>query len=432
MKIAFWKNATEKQRKAILSRPGVFNDPEITEKVSGIVNGVKTKGDKAVFTYNRKFDKASRKDLRVSEKEIDEAFRNTSPKLLAAMKKAKANIEKFHKAQYPKTTLVETMPGVKCGLLWRPIENIGLYIPAGTAPLFSALLMEAVPAQIAGCKNIILCSPPQHDGKVHPTILATAKLCGLSSVYAVGGAQAIAAMAYGTQTIPKVDKIFGPGNVFVTTAKALVSQDPMGALIDMPAGQSEVLVIAEPPARVDWVAADLLAQAEHDASAQAILITTNHAFAEKVKAEVAKQLAALPRREIAARCLVGSRMIVVPNLKTAFEVSNRYAPEHLIVHKEDAAKYLPLIQNAGSVFLGPLTPESSGDYASGTNHVLPTYGYVKATSGLSLFSFLKSMTAQNLTPQGLKKLGPTIVTMAKAEGLDAHANAVMIRMEKRK
>ena len=430
MKIAVWKNATEEQRTILLSRPDAFNDPDVASKVSAIVKAVKINGDKAVIAYSKKFDRSTRKSLRVTEREINEAYQNTPKDLLSAMRNAKANIEKFHKAQAPKTTLIETMPGVKCGLVWRPIENIGLYIPAGTAPLFSALLMEALPAKIAGCKNIVLCSPPQRDGKVHPTILAAAKLCGLTSIYAVGGAQAIAAMAYGTETIPKADKIFGPGNVFVTTAKTLVSQDPMGSVIDMPAGPSEVLVIAEPSARADWVAADLLAQAEHDPSAQALLITTDRGFAVTVENEIEKQLQTLPRKDIAARSLSGSRIIVVSDLKTAFELSNRYAPEHLILHNKDAAKYLPLLQNAGSVFLGPLTPESSGDYASGTNHVLPTCGYVKAISGINLQSFLKSMTVQSLTPQGLNKLGPTLVTMAKAEGLRAHANAVTIRMEK--
>jgi histidinol dehydrogenase len=431
MKTIIWKTSSAKQKILALARPRQADNAGIAAKVSGILSEVKARGDAALREFNLKFDASSRKNIRVSQKEIDASAARLAPALRSAMKRAKANIEKFHKAEFPKSVMIETMPGVKCALTWRAIEKIGLYIPAGTAPLFSALLMQAIPARIAGCKDVILCSPPQRDGKVHPTVLAAAKLCGIRDVFAVGGAQAIAAMAYGTRTIPKVDKILGPGNVYVTTAKQLVSQDPDGAAIDMPAGQSEVLVIADKTARADWVASDLLAQAEHDASAQVILVTTDAAFAKKVGTEIGVQLAALPRRAIAEKSLAESRLIVVPDMKTAIDVSNLYAPEHLIMHNKDAAKYLPKIQNAGSVFLGALTPESAGDYASGTNHVLPTYGYVRAYSGLSIFSFLKSMTAQSLTPQGLRNLGSTIVAMAEAEGLDAHANAVKIRSERK-
>jgi len=430
MKTIIWNKLSDKQKQQALARPKPADTSEIAQTVSDILCAVKIRGDNALREFTLKFDGTAPKQFRVSQNEIDAAAVNLSPKLRAAMKRAKSNIEKFHKAQFPASVMIETMPGVKCALLWRPIGKIGLYIPAGTAPLFSALLMQAIPARIARCENVILCSPPQKNGKIHPAILAAAKLCGIRDVYAAGGAQAIAAMAFGTRTISKVDKIFGPGNVYVTTAKQLVSQDPDGAAIDMPAGQSEVLVIADKTCRADWVAADLLAQAEHDASAQVLLVTTDAAFAKQVDAEVKKQLAALPRREIAAKSLAESRIIVVPNIATAIDVSNAYAPEHLIIHKKDAAKFLPKIQDAGSVFLGALTPESAGDYASGTNHVLPTYGNARAYGGISIYSFLKSMTAQNLTPAGLRSLGPTIVTMAEAEELQAHANAVMIRLGK--
>ena len=428
MKTIVWKNATAAQRKRALARPKAGDKRSLRENIEAIVRDVKLRGDKAVREYNLKFDGVSRKAIRVLPQEIEAAAAGLDLKLRAAIKRAKTNIQKFHKAEIPRSVKVETMPGVQCALHWRAIENIGLYIPAGTAPLFSALLMQAIPARLAGCKNIVLCSPPQRDGKVHPTILAAAHLCGITDVFAIGGAQAIAAMAYGTTTIPKADKIFGPGNSFVTAAKQIVSQDPDGAAIDMPAGSSEVMVIAEASARPDWVAADLLAQAEHDASAQVVLVTTSAGFARKVDDEVSKQLADLPRRTIAAQSLAASRMIVVSGMAAAIEVVNLYAPEHLIIHNQDAAKYLPKIHNAGSVFLGALTPESAGDYASGTNHVLPTYGYVRAYGGITVQSFMKSMTAQSLTSKGLRKLGATIITMAEAEGLEAHACAVKIRL----
>ncbi len=430
MKTIVWKNATAAQKQQALARPKAGDTRVLRENVEAIVRDVKLRGDVAVRVYNLKFDGASRKIVRVLPQEIKAAAASLNPKLRAAIRRAKTNIEKFHKAEIPRSVKIETMPGVRCALHWRAIENIGLYIPAGTAPLFSALLMQAIPARLAGCKNIVLCSPPQRDGKVHPTVLAAAHVCGIRDVFVVGGAQAIAAMAYGTVTIPKADKIFGPGNSFVTAAKQIVSQDPDGAAIDMPAGPSEVMVIAEASARPDWVAADLLAQAEHDASAQAVLVTTSAGFARKVGDEIATQLVDLPRRAIAAQSLAASRMIVVSGMAAAIEVANLYAPEHLIIHNQDAAKYLPKIRNAGSVFLGALTPESAGDYASGTNHVLPTYGYARAYGGITVQSFMKSMTVQSLTGKGLRKLGATIVTMAEAEGLDAHANAVKIRLGK--
>ncbi len=431
MKTILWTKASAKQRKEALARPLLTDTGGLIEKVQTILNEVKLRGDAAVCEFTAKFDGTAKNNARVPQKEIDAAETKLDKNLLAAIKRAKSNIEKFHKAQLPKATLVETMPGVKCALMWRPVETVGLYIPAGTAPLFSALLMLAIPAQIAGCKNIVLCSPPQRaTGKVHPAVLAAAKLCGVSDFFAVGGAQAVAAMAYGTRTIPKVDKIFGPGNVFVTLAKQLVSQDSAGAAIDMPAGPSEVLVIADAKANPAYAAADLLAQAEHDPTSQAIFITTSPDMAKKVNAEIDRQLADLPRRDIAQKALTHSRIIVVNDMDEALEVSNAYAPEHLIILQKDAAKLLPKIAHAGSVFLGDLTPEPAGDYASGTNHVLPTYGYARSYGGVSVYSFLKTMTAQSLTPEGLRRLGPSIITMAKAEGLQGHANAVKLRMEK--
>lgn len=430
MKTVIWDKASLKTRRQALARPLPPDNAEVVKVVSGILAEVKTRGDAALNEYSLKFDKVLRKRFLVSPEEIEQADAPLDPALRAAMKIAKKNLEKFHKAQYPKSVLIETMPGVKCALLWRPIDTVGLYVPAGTAPLFSALLMQAIPARLAGCQNIVLCSPPQADGQIDPTILAAAKLCGLSNVYAVGGAQAIAAMAYGTKSIPKVDKIYGPGNIYVTLAKQLAAQDPLGAAIDIPAGQSEVLVIADKKANPKWVAADLLSQAEHDALSQVIIVTTDATMAKKVAMEVAKQLPFLPRREIAKKCLKQSKIIVVKDLATALDISNAYAPEHLIIHNKDAAKLLPSIQNAASVFLGPLTPESAGDYASGTNHVLPTYGHARAYGGLSIFSFLKTMTAQSLTREGLKAIGSAIITMAEAEGLAAHANAVKTRMGK--
>ncbi|MDR3424246.1 MAG: histidinol dehydrogenase [Alphaproteobacteria bacterium] len=429
MKTIIWEKASKRQKAQALARPRQGENAELAKSVALILGEVKSRGDDALRAFSLKFDGVSRKRFRVSPKEIEAAAFSIAPSLRAAMKRAKANIEKFHKAEFPQSMQVETMPGVKCALHWRALGKIGLYIPAGTAPLFSTLMMLAIPARLAGCKNVILCSPPQRDGKIHPAILAAAQLCGVCDVFAVGGAQAVAAMAYGTRTIPKVDKIMGPGNAYVTMAKQLVAQDPEGAAIDMPAGPSEAMVIAESAARPDWVAADLLAQAEHDAMAQTVLVTTSAAFAKKVEAEIARQIAVLPRRAIAEKSIAESRMIVVANMKTAIDVANLYAPEHLIIHNKDAAKYLPSIMTAGSVFLGELTPESAGDYASGTNHVLPTHGYARAYSGITLSSFMKSMTAQSLTREGLRELGPAIVTMAEAEGLYAHANAVNVRMK---
>lgn len=427
MKIIDWNKANAAERKIALARPLPPDGKALAEKVTAILDAVKQRGDAALREFSKQFDKADLKELSVPNAALAAAASQIAPELRVAIEQAKTNIEKFHEAERPHAAKIETIPGVTCELQWRAIETVGFYIPGGTAPLFSSVLMQSIPAKIAGCKRMILCTPPRADGTIHPAILATADMCGITEIYAVGGAQAIAAMAYGTETIPKVDKIFGPGNAYVTLAKQLVSQDPAGAAIDLPAGPSEVMVIAEKTANAAWVAADLLAQAEHDTAAQAILITTDSSFASAVQSEVQKQLSTLPRHAIAEKAIAESRIIVCTTMDEAITVANQYAPEHLIIHNEDAAKYLPVIQNAGSVFLGPWTPESAGDYASGTNHVLPTFGYARAYNGITILSYMKSMSVQSITRNGLQKLGPTIVTMAEAEGLQAHANAVKIR-----
>ncbi|MEO6953244.1 MAG: histidinol dehydrogenase, partial [Polyangia bacterium] len=323
---------------------------------------------------------------------------------------------------------VETSPGVVCERFETPISAVGIYVPAGSAPLPSAAIMSAVPAAIAGCELRILCTPPRADGRADPAILVAARLCGVTHIYKVGGAQAIAAMAYGTRTIPKVDKIFGPGNAWVTAAKLLVAQDPAGAAYDLPAGPSEVLVIADDAANPEFVAADLLAQAEHDPSSQVVLLTPSRSLADRAIAAIDRQQAGLSRRAITAEALRRSRVILVADLDTALDVSNRYAPEHLILQVEAARSWLPKVKAAGSVFLGAWTPEPMGDYCSGTNHVLPTYGYARAFSGLALADFMRRITVQELTPAGLADLGPVAVTLAQLEGLDAHANAVSVRL----
>jgi histidinol dehydrogenase len=429
MKTFIWNDLNSDQRHKALARPSHKDDAAVAATVADIVQTVKTRGDAALREYALRFDKTELTDFMVTHTSLTEATSTIDPQLLAAIHQAKANIEKFHAAEKPKSHSLETMPGVRCDLHWRAIDTIGIYIPGGTAPLFSTVLMQAIPARLAGCKRVILCSPPSRDGKIHPAILATAQLCGITEIFTVGGAQAIAAMAFGTTTIPKVDKICGPGNAYVTLAKQLVAQDPQGAAIDMPAGPSEVMVIAENTARPDWVAADILAQAEHDVNAQAVLVTTDSHFAKQVDKEIHQQLTNLPRRAIAEQSIAASGMIIVADMPTAIEVANLYAPEHLIIHNDDAERWLSDIRHAGSVFLGSMTPESAGDYASGTNHVLPTYGYARAYNGITVLSFMKSMTVQKITKAGLDKLGPIIVTMAEAEGLDAHARAVTIRRE---
>ncbi|HTT84218.1 MAG TPA: histidinol dehydrogenase [Rhizomicrobium sp.] len=429
MRTIVWNDVSEAQRRQALARPARGDSTDLRDSVAAILHEVRERGDDAVRKFARQFDGAENAEFRVPLSDIAMACERIDARLRAAMECAIANLTTFHEAQWPRDVRVETMPGVRCELHWRPIGRAGFYVPGGTAPLFSSLLMQAVPARLAGCPQRILCTPPRRDGTVHPAILAAAQLCGVEKIFAVGGAQAIAAMAYGTATIPKVDKIFGPGNAYVTAAKQLVAQDPEGAAIDLPAGPSEVMVVADGAAHPAWIAADLLAQAEHGADAQALFVTTDDALARSVQKEIDAQLVRLPRRAIAQESLANGSIIVVPDIETAIEVANAYAPEHLILHMDDPARRLPEIRHAGSVFLGAYSPETAGDYASGANHVLPTAGFARAHGGLTVFSFLKSMTVQKLSAEGLRCLAPTLVTLAEAEGLQAHANAVSLRLE---
>ena len=418
-------NPDKSQWQEILKRP-VMNTENLFDTVRSVIDRVKEEGDRAVLDYEEKFDKVVLASLAVSEEEQQEAENLVSEDLKAAIRLAKQNIETFHAAQRFEGKKVQTQPGVTCWQKAVAIENVGLYIPGGTAPLFSTVLMLAVPARIAGCKEIVLCTPPGRDGKVHPAVLFAAKVAGVNRIFKAGGIQAIAAMAYGTESVPKVYKIFGPGNQYVTAAKQLVSLRDVA--IDMPAGPSEVEVLADETANPIFVAADLLSQAEHGVDSQAILITTSVELQQAVKVEVERQLALLPRKEIAEKSLANSKLIVVDSMTEAIELTNAYAPEHLIIETEDYLSVAERIVNAGSVFLGSLTPESAGDYASGTNHTLPTNGYAKAYSGVSLDSFIRKITFQEIKPEGLNIIGPAIELMAANEQLDAHKNAVSVRL----
>ena len=418
-------NPDKSQWQEILKRP-VMNTENLFDTVRSVIDRVKEEGDRAVLDYEEKFDKVVLASLAVSEEEQQEAENLVSEDLKAAIRLAKQNIETFHAAQRFEGKKVQTQPGVTCWQKAVAIEKVGLYIPGGTAPLFSTVLMLAVPARIAGCKEIVLCTPPGRDGKVHPAGLFAAKVAGVNRIFKAGGIQAIAAMAYGTESVPKVYKIFGPGNQYVTAAKQLVSLRDVA--IDMPAGPSEVEVLADETANPIFVAADLLSQAEHGVDSQAILITTSVELQQAVKVEVERQLALLPRKEIAEKSLANSKLIVVDSMAEAIELTNAYAPEHLIIETEDYLSVAERIVNAGSVFLGSLTPESAGDYASGTNHTLPTNGYAKAYSGVSLDSFIRKITFQEIKPEGLNIIGPAIELMAANEQLDAHKNAVSVRL----
>ena len=409
----------------ILRRPAL-NTESLFDTVRGIIDRVRTEGDKAVIEYEATFDKAELTSLAVTNEELEEGVALVSEELKAAISLAKQNIERFHAAQKFVGKKVETMPGVTCWQKAVGIEKVGLYIPGGTAPLFSTVLMLAVPAKIAGCKDIILCTPPDSKGKIHPAILFAARLAGVDRIFKAGGVQAIAAMAYGTESIPKVYKIFGPGNQYVTAAKQLVSLRDVA--IDMPAGPSEVEVLADDSANPVFVAADLLSQAEHGVDSQAILITTSERLQAAVVEEVERQLAELPRREIAEKSLANSKLILVNDMDEAVDLTNEYAPEHLIVETSDYMEVAERVVNAGSVFLGSFSPESAGDYASGTNHTLPTNGYAKAYSGVSLDSFIRKITFQEICSDGMKAIGPAIETMAANEQLDAHKNAVTVRL----
>lgn len=418
-------NPDKSQWTEILKRP-VMDTENLFDTVQVILDRVKSEGDQAVIAYAEKFDQAILTSLSVSDEEQLAAETQVSEELKAAIRLAKQNIETFHAAQRFDGQKIETQPGVTCWQKAVGIEKVGLYIPGGTAPLFSTVLMLAVPAKIAGCKEIVLCTPPGKDGKIHPAVLFAAKVAGVNLIFKAGGVQAIAAMAYGTESVPKVYKIFGPGNQYVTAAKQLVSLRDVA--IDMPAGPSEVEVLADETANPIFVAADLLSQAEHGIDSQAILITTSTQLQQAVKEEVTRQLSLLPRRKIAEKSLINSKLIVVRNMEEAIELTNAYAPEHLIIETADYLSVADKIVNAGSVFLGSLSPESAGDYASGTNHTLPTNGYAKAYSGVSLDSFIRKITFQEIKPEGIQIIGPAIELMAANEQLDAHKNAVTVRL----
>jgi histidinol dehydrogenase len=421
-----YKYPDRKDWKEILLRPA-FDSSSLEKKVKKILDKVKKGGDKAVRRFTKEFDGVKLKKLLVSEKEIADAVSKMSDELKEAIQVAKNNIERFHSFQLQKEEVMETMPGVVCRRKSVAIEKVGLYIPGGSAPLFSTILMLGIPAKIAGCKEIILCTPPGIGGEVQPAILYTAQLVGITKIFKVGGVQAIAAMAYGTETIPQVYKIFGPGNQYVTCAKQLIQKN--GIAIDMPAGPSEVCVMADETAIPAFVAADLLSQAEHGADSQVVLVVTDKSIAEMVMEEITKQVEQLPREEIAKKALKNSVVIIVKDIAEAIEMVNEYAPEHLIISCADDEAIAEKIINAGSVFSGNYSPESAGDYASGTNHTLPTNGYAKACSGVSVDSFVKKITYQKLTKEGLKNIGRSVELMAEAEGLQAHANAVRVRLD---
>jgi histidinol dehydrogenase len=411
---------------ALLQRPAI-DSAALQATVAAILQDVQANGDTALRRYALQFDGLTLHNLQVTEAEMQAAMKQVPDALKTAIQTAAANIRTFHQQQQQPVAYVETMPGVTC---WRRsvgIEQVGLYIPGGTAPLFSTVLMLAIPAGIAGCKDIILCTPPQKDGSVHPAVLYAASISGVTAVYKAGGAQAIAAMAYGTETIPKAAKLFGPGNQYVTCAKQMVQQQ--GTAIDMPAGPSEVCVLADETCRPAFVAADLLSQAEHGPDSQVVLVSNQRTTIKAVQAEISKQLQQLPRAGIAMQALENSRAFVISDLETAIALVNAYAPEHLIISHREETAIAEKIRNAGSVFIGAYTPESAGDYASGTNHTLPTNGFARAYSGVSLDSFVKKITYQQITRAGLSAIGNTIITMAEAEGLQAHAHAVKVRLQ---
>ncbi|EII8775364.1 histidinol dehydrogenase [Campylobacter coli] len=425
MQIINFNELDEKQKQEVLKRPAIAAKDEISQIVSSIIKEVREKGDEALIEQALKFDKAQISSIKVSEEELENASSRLDKDLKEAILIAYENIKKFHEAQIPKEIAIETTKGVKCEVLTRPIEKVGLYIPGGLAPLFSTVLMLAIPAKIAQCEKIVLASP----AKINDATLFCAKLCGVDEIYQMGGAGAIAALAYGTKSVLKVDKIFGPGNAFVTEAKRQVSSDINGAAIDMQAGPSEVLVIADEKANVKFVASDLLSQAEHGADSQVILVCSSKEFAQGVSDEVSRQLENLPRKELASKSIANSKIIIAKNLDEALLISNLYAPEHLIIQTQNPRELLDKVKHAGSVFLGELSPESMGDYASGTNHVLPTYGLTKTHSSLGLADFSKRMSVQELSKEGFLNLGKSVEILAANEHLDAHKNAVTFRLE---
>ncbi|GAB3022570.1 histidinol dehydrogenase [Bowmanella dokdonensis] len=425
----FWNQLNKAQQQALLARPAMADKPGLAHAVSDILEQVQSQGDQCLLALTKKFDGVALTQLRLGKDKIEAGIARLNDKSRQAIDLAYTNIRRFHEAQRPLDVKIETSPGVICELKHQPIASVGLYIPGGTAPLPSTVLMLGATAQVAGCPRKVLVSPPNKSGSLNAEILYAAMLCGIEEIYLVGGAQAIGALALGTQSIVRVDKIFGPGNSFVTEAKQQVARMPGGPAIDMPAGPSEVLVIADAQANPAFVASDLLSQAEHGVDSQAVLVCDSADFAQAVIAEVKLQLTTLSRAEIARQSMQHSRYIVTAGIEQALEVSNAYGPEHLILQLDKARDYLPRLTNAGSVFVGPWSPESAGDYASGTNHVLPTYGYARNTSSLGLLDFLRRYTVQELTEQGLRNIGPAIMQLADAEGLDAHKQAVAIRLE---
>ena len=417
---------THQELDSLLSRPA-HDASHLTATVSAVLEDVRLHGDQAVIKYEKQFDHAELTDLAVTEAEMEEAERLVPEDLKQAIIQAHGNIETFHASQKFHAPHVQVTEGVECWQQAIPIQRVGLYIPGGTAPLFSTVLMLATPARLAGCPQIVLCTPPSQEGKVNPAVLYAARVAGVSSVFKAGGVQAIGAMAYGTESIPQVYKIFGPGNQFVTCAKQQVSMQ--GVAIDMPAGPSEVAVLADETSRPDFVAADLLSQAEHGADSQAILITTSRTLMMSVQQEVDRQLQLLPRRELAQKSLQYSKLILVKDDQEMMYVANRYAPEHLIIETANYMELSAQVVNAGSVFLGSLTPESAGDYASGTNHTLPTAGWARAYSGVNMDSYIRKVTFQHITPEGVRRIGPAVEKMAAGEGLDAHRNAMTLRLK---
>jgi len=429
MKTYFWDKLSKDEKRAALSRPDGLTDNSVLSTVDRIMADVRDRGDDAVMAYTQKFDAPDLSDLTVSMADCEAAWNALPADQQNALKTAKTNVEKFHAAQMPKSIETETMPGVLCRREPRALKTVGLYVPGGTAPLVSTTIMLAVPAKVAGCAWRVVMTPPGKNGKVNPAVLAAAYLCDVTDVFACGGAQAIAALTYGTETIPKCDKIFGPGNAYVAAAKSKAAQIPGGPAIDLPAGPSEAMVIADAMSNPVFVASDLLSQAEHDTLAQVVCVASDTEIAKRIAAEIDRQLETLPRADIARKAIKNSRMIIAKDSQDIQDIIEGYAPEHVILQNADAEALAETIVNAGSVFIGPWTPESVGDYASGTNHTLPTFGAARNYSGVTLESYFKYVSFQSLTADGLRRLGPTVETLAEMEGLEAHKRAVTYRLE---
>ncbi len=427
--IVEWAALGRAARRRVLQRPQAPHDETFGAQVAAIIAEVRTGGDKALFAATRRFDGVTIEALEVPRRSWAAANAALDPELGAALDNAAAQIEDFHRAGRPTGYRRETWPGLTCAMHYRPLARVGLYVPGGSAPLFSTLLMLAIPASLAGCGEIVVCTPPRRDGEIDPVILAVAARLGVDRLFRIGGAQAIAALAYGTETVPCCAKLFGPGNRWVTEAKRQVAADPGGAAIDLPAGPSEVLVLAASGADARFIACDLIAQAEHGPDSQVLLVTDDHALAERVQSEVTARLGCLPRAAVARAAFAHARWIVVPDLETGLAVSNEYAPEHLILHVPEAERWLDRVQSAGSVFAGEWTPETLGDYCSGTNHVLPTGGEARRTGALGVADFMRRMTSQCATREGLAAAGPTAIALAAAEGLEGHRQAVAVRLE---